>query len=65
MFEKNWISFPKFSINFCFVSDVKCDAPENIIVEIWNILDSKIQNGKLHYIKLVETENNYVEYYGE
>jgi 6-pyruvoyltetrahydropterin/6-carboxytetrahydropterin synthase len=38
---------------------------ENIIVEIWNILDSKIQNGKLHYIKLVETENNYVEYYGE
>ena len=38
---------------------------ENIIVEIWNILDSKIQNGTLHYIKLVETENNYVEYYGE
>jgi 6-pyruvoyltetrahydropterin/6-carboxytetrahydropterin synthase len=38
---------------------------ENIIVEIWNILESKIQNGKLHYIKLVETENNYVEYYGE
>jgi 6-pyruvoyltetrahydropterin/6-carboxytetrahydropterin synthase len=38
---------------------------ENIIVEIWNILEPKIQNGKLHYIKLVETENNYVEYYGE
>lgn len=38
---------------------------ENMIVEIWNILESKIQNGKLHYIKLVETENNYVEYYGE
>jgi len=38
---------------------------ENIIVEIWNILESKIHNGKLHYIKLVETENNYVEYYGE
>ncbi|MFZ4797422.1 MAG: 6-pyruvoyl trahydropterin synthase family protein [Bacteroidia bacterium] len=38
---------------------------ENIIVEIWNILEPKILNGKLHYIKLVETENNYVEYYGE
>jgi 6-pyruvoyltetrahydropterin/6-carboxytetrahydropterin synthase len=38
---------------------------ENMIVEIWNILESKIQNGKLHHIKLVETENNYVEYYGE
>ena len=38
---------------------------ENIIVEIWNILEAKIENGKLHYIKLTETENNFVEYYGE
>jgi 6-pyruvoyltetrahydropterin/6-carboxytetrahydropterin synthase len=38
---------------------------ENIIVEIWRILDAKIVNGKLHYIKLTETENNFVEYYGE
>ena len=38
---------------------------ENIIVEIWHILDEKIVNGKLHYIKLTETENNFVEYYGE
>jgi 6-pyruvoyltetrahydropterin/6-carboxytetrahydropterin synthase len=38
---------------------------ENIVVEIWSILDAKITNGKLHYIKLTETENNFVEYYGE
>lgn len=38
---------------------------ENIIVAIWEILDAKIKNGKLHYLKLIETENNFVEYYGE
>ena len=38
---------------------------ENIIVAIWEILDAKITNGKLHYLKLIETENNFVEYYGE
>lgn len=38
---------------------------ENIIVEIWNILEEKLGKGALHYIKLTETENNYVEYYGE
>ena len=38
---------------------------ENIIVAIWEILDAKISNGKLHYLKLIETENNFVEYYGE
>ena len=37
---------------------------ENIVVEIWNILAPKIENGQLHYIKLTETENNYVEYWG-
>jgi 6-pyruvoyltetrahydropterin/6-carboxytetrahydropterin synthase len=38
---------------------------ENIIIAIWEILDAKITNGKLHYLKLIETENNFVEYYGE
>jgi 6-pyruvoyltetrahydropterin/6-carboxytetrahydropterin synthase len=38
---------------------------ENIIVAIWEILDAKITDGKLHYLKLIETENNFVEYYGE
>lgn len=38
---------------------------ENIVVEIWSILAPKIEGGKLHHIKLVETENNFAEYYGE
>ncbi len=38
---------------------------ENIIVAIWEILNPKITNGKLHSLKLIETENNFVEYFGE
>lgn len=38
---------------------------ENIVVKIWEILDPHIENGKLHCIKLIETENNFVEYYGD
>jgi 6-pyruvoyltetrahydropterin/6-carboxytetrahydropterin synthase len=37
---------------------------ENIAVGIWNQLVDKIPTGKLHAIKLYETENNYVEYKG-
>ena len=41
-------------------------STENIIIKIWEILEPIIEkhNGKLSKLKLVETENNYVEYYG-
>lgn len=38
---------------------------ENIVVAIWDIIAPQIDNGKLHSIKLIETENNFVEYFGE
>ena len=38
---------------------------ENIVMAIWQQLDPYIQGGKLHRIKLIETENNYVEYFGD
>jgi 6-pyruvoyltetrahydropterin/6-carboxytetrahydropterin synthase len=38
---------------------------ENLTVIIWRILENKIPSGKLHSIKLYETENSYVEYFGE
>lgn len=38
---------------------------ENIAVTVWDILAPQIENGSLHCIKLIETENNFVEYYGE
>ncbi|MFY8021238.1 MAG: 6-pyruvoyl trahydropterin synthase family protein [Bacteroidia bacterium] len=38
---------------------------ENMITAIWDILEPLMENSKLHSLKLVETENNFVEYYGE
>ncbi len=45
----------------------KMTSTENIAIEAWKILAPKIdQHGAtLHCIRLVETENNSVEYYGE
>ena len=38
---------------------------ENLIMLIWRELAPHLKNCQLHYIKLVETENIYAEYYGE
>jgi 6-pyruvoyltetrahydropterin/6-carboxytetrahydropterin synthase len=42
-------------------------STENLAIEIWKILAPKINNigASLHSIKLFETENNFVEYFGE
>lgn len=38
---------------------------ENIALVFWQILEPHITNGVLHSIKLFESENNFVEYFGE
>ncbi|MEN6511730.1 MAG: 6-carboxytetrahydropterin synthase [Chloroherpetonaceae bacterium] len=38
---------------------------ENMAIAFWKQLENKIPSGKLYRIKLWETENNSVEYYGE
>ena len=38
---------------------------ENMAIAFWKQLENKIPAGKLYRIKLWETENNSVEYYGE
>lgn len=47
----------------------KMASCENLIVEIWKILDMHLptitSRGKLHSIRLYETPRNYVEYFGE
>lgn len=47
----------------------KLASCENLILEIWRILDSHMptvtMRGKLHSIRLYETPRNYVEYFGE
>lgn len=41
-------------------------STENVAIAIFNILKTKIKplGGELHCVKLYETENNYVEYFG-
>ena len=50
-----------------FMAGKLCSC-ENLIVEIWRILDARIPDitrfGKLHCLRLYETPRNYVEYYG-
>jgi 6-pyruvoyltetrahydropterin/6-carboxytetrahydropterin synthase len=42
-------------------------STENLAIKIWEILEPSVRNGRcyLHCIRLYETENNYVEYYGQ
>jgi len=37
---------------------------ENLAIAFWKVLENKLPSGKLYKIKLFETENSYVEYYG-
>ncbi len=41
-------------------------STENLATAIWEVLDPEIRllGIELHRIKIVETENNYIEYYG-
>ncbi len=38
---------------------------ENITVAVWKRLEGKLPSGKLHSVKIYETENNYSEFKGE
>jgi len=37
---------------------------ENLAIAFWKVLENKLPSGNLYKIKLFETENSYVEYYG-
>lgn len=40
-------------------------SAENLVGVFWKILEDKMNQGILHSIKLYESENNFVEYFGE
>lgn len=44
----------------------KATSTENLSVEIWNALKEPIENigAQLHQIRIQETENNYVDFFG-
>ena len=43
----------------------KIPTTENIAVEIWKLLAAKLPSGRLHRIRLYETDDLFVDYYGE
>ncbi|NNC95146.1 MAG: 6-carboxytetrahydropterin synthase [Chitinophagales bacterium] len=47
-----------------FLKDVQ-PTSENLVKIIWQKIQPHLLNCKLHCVKLVETENIFVEYYGE
>jgi len=52
------------NIEVDFLKDV-LPSTENVCKAIWEQLEPYIVNGKLHCVKLQETENIYAEYFGE
>lgn len=54
------------NIEVDFLRD-KIVSTENIVISIWEELEPELENSnaRLHKIKLIETENNFAEYYGE
>ncbi len=62
------VDHKNLNLDVDFMKD-KMASCEVFVIEIWKILAKAIEeaapNSKLHYIKLVETPKNYVEYYGE
>lgn len=40
-------------------------STENLAIAIWKELEPYIKGAQLHRIRLYETENNFVDYYGE
>ncbi|MEC8957562.1 MAG: 6-carboxytetrahydropterin synthase [Nitrospinota bacterium] len=59
----NKVDHKNLNVDVDFLKGVIPTA-ENIAIHIWNILKSKIESGKLHEVKLFESERNFVVYHG-
>ena len=59
------VDHKNINVDVPFFKDIMAST-ENLAIAFWNQLESHIEplGAKLHCIKLQETENNYVEYYG-
>jgi 6-pyruvoyltetrahydropterin/6-carboxytetrahydropterin synthase len=62
------VDHKNLNIDVDFMRD-KIASCEIFVMEIWKILSPAVTalapNARLHYIKLIETPKNFVEYYGE
>jgi 6-pyruvoyltetrahydropterin/6-carboxytetrahydropterin synthase len=39
-------------------------STENLVIAFWNEIEPRLPSGKLHCVRLYETERNYAEYFG-
>lgn len=64
----NKVDHRNLNMDVDFMKD-KLPSCENLIVEFWKIIELELpkitSTAKLHYLKLIETPKNFVEYYGE
>ncbi len=62
----NKLDHKNLNLDVDFLKDLIPTA-ENIAFAIWNEIEAELKtaNCQLHKIKLIETENNFVEYYGQ
>ena len=62
---ENQMDHKNLNLDVPFMQGVLAST-ENLVIEIWKILENPIREagGELAKIKLIETENNFVEYYG-
>jgi len=61
-----WVDHKNLNIDVPFMEG-RMTSTENLAIAIWNQIQPEINKLGcfLHCVKLCETENNYVEYYGE
>jgi 6-pyruvoyltetrahydropterin/6-carboxytetrahydropterin synthase len=43
----------------------KQPSSENMVIFIWGQLNKDLKEGKLHHIRLIETETIFTDYYGD
>lgn len=66
---KTWVEVELAQLDHHHLDDVlyfqsRIQTIENIVVYLWERLSKKVPNNTLYRIKLWETEDNYVEYFG-
>jgi 6-pyruvoyltetrahydropterin/6-carboxytetrahydropterin synthase len=60
----NRLDHKNFNVDVPELKDI-LPSTENVVMQIWKWVEPHIKDCQLHCIKLVETENIFVEYYGE
>jgi 6-pyruvoyltetrahydropterin/6-carboxytetrahydropterin synthase len=59
------IDHRNLNLDVDFIPDGTQPTTENLVMLIWKQLEPHINNGKLHRIRLFETDKIYAEYFGE